>query len=774
MGALVLPSWLQALLQSWRVLPPKKYDDKTEHSQEASQESLIGANWPSLPVPADSPRTILDTTQDSPIQPAQKSPTPWKGQQRGPADYERDRVEKYAKYFKGNEILPIPELVEKLTPRILSLVVSDLKTKRLVGLKKETFEELLRKAGIPCQYFCRKSFATWDVLLPTEDQAAMLAANNITTKYFRLQPEYRGTRRLRVTICNGPASITGEVLAAYLSSYGQVEEYNLLRSPAGTAYEDYAFRLCLTRDGFKAIPEILISGDRQMIVMVEGRRPRCWSCKQIGHISKFCPKKTENAVAAAAAAAAATTTTTASTATTTISKIVETQDPSQGQPKTNDKEGWSEVTRKRRGSPKQGEKSLIASPPQNQTKTPEPAAATTAEQATTPTTKKGPQTPTTTKTTATSTTPVSATLAKKKKGKKNKEDHEKMETSTNLKRRRDSGEGAATKVCAGPSGTEDPLEGPSNAYPQKQPLPQQVPMQVPLMAPFPPLSLPPPPLPLPPMFPPQYCIPQNATPESLQPPQYLQPPLPPPQPPQPPLPTETPPFHPQLKNFRRHQIVHIRRAQSLERPSPQKLLRSLSLPSLSLISSPELFPEQTPIHTNPQTTSSQHQKEAANNAELEQQQKAKHLCTVGAEAVTDHQLKKMLKPLLQLEKVGKKKVNNPLNSKSAAMVTTFIRSAGDRTKGVWKFLDTVRQTDTGVKLAELEHSSLKRCLPFCSGRVPILVHPSFYRALKIRFPLDVGGVSRDGRVNTELGTGSLRQAVGILTPGDFRPIVDPE
>ena len=212
----------------------------------------------------------------------------------------------------------------------------------------------MRKAGIPCQYFCRKSFATWDVLLPTEEQAAKLAANNITTKYFRLQPEYRGTRRLQVTICNVPAHITGEVLAAYLSSYGQVEEYNLLRSPAGTAYGDYAFRLCLTRDGFKAIPETLISGDRQMIVMVEGRRPRCWSCKKIGHISKFCPEKLENA-ATAATAATTTTTTTASTAT--ISKTAETQDPSQGQPKTNDKEGWSEVTR-RRGSPKQGEKGL--------------------------------------------------------------------------------------------------------------------------------------------------------------------------------------------------------------------------------------------------------------------------------------------------------------------------------------------------------------------------------------------------------------------------------
>ena len=116
---------------------------------------------------------------------------------------------KYAKYFKSNEI------AEKIIPSVLSLVVSDLKTKRLVGLSKDTFEELLRKAGIPCQYYSRNSFATWDVLLPTEQQAAKAATNDIVTKYFRLQPEYKGTRRLRVTVCNVPAIITGEVLAAY-------------------------------------------------------------------------------------------------------------------------------------------------------------------------------------------------------------------------------------------------------------------------------------------------------------------------------------------------------------------------------------------------------------------------------------------------------------------------------------------------------------------------------------------------------------------------------
>ena len=37
--------------------------------------------------------------------------------------------------------------------------------------------------------------------------------------------------------------------------------------------------------------------------------------------------------------------------------------------------------------------------------------------------------------------------------------------------------------------------------------------------------------------------------------------------------------------------------------------------------------------------------------------------------------------------------------------------------------------------------------------------------------MDVGGITRDDRVSTELGTGSLHQVVGILTPKDFRPLL---
>ena len=60
------------------------------------------------------------------------------------------------------------------------------------------------------------------------------------------------------------------------------------------------------------------------------------------------------------------------------------------------------------------------------------------------------------------------------------------------------------------------------------------------------------------------------------------------------------------------------------------------------------------------------------------------------------------------------------------------------------------------------------------GQGPDFGSPIILRSLKLRYPMDVGGITRDDRVSTELGTGSLRQAVGILTPKDFRPVVDTE
>ena len=127
--------------------------------------------WPTLPGTSSELLTPAST-----IPPAQKvplMPVSWSTQanKKTLQDYKKDRAEKYAQYFQGNQILPIPELVEAVQPKTLSLIITDIKTRRLAGIKKDKFDELLKAAGILARYFCRRSFTTWDILLPSQELA---------------------------------------------------------------------------------------------------------------------------------------------------------------------------------------------------------------------------------------------------------------------------------------------------------------------------------------------------------------------------------------------------------------------------------------------------------------------------------------------------------------------------------------------------------------------------------------------------------------------------
>ena len=229
------------------------------------------------PMPEEAPFDLSSSANTIPPAPKQKkTAVSWSSHcvnKKSPCDYARDRVEKYGQYFKDGEILPIPELVEAVEPKTLSFVVRDIKTKRLAGIKKETFKDLLK--NIPGKYFCRRSFATWDVLPPSEEVAKRLAGGNITTRFFQLQPEYRGKRRIQVTVCNVSMQLSGDVLAAYLSIYGGVEQVTQVTSTRGTAYGDYVFVMCLDRRGFNNIPPKIRYRDQTMTVIVERRKPLC-------------------------------------------------------------------------------------------------------------------------------------------------------------------------------------------------------------------------------------------------------------------------------------------------------------------------------------------------------------------------------------------------------------------------------------------------------------------------------------------------------------------
>ena len=130
--------------------------------------------------------------------------------------------------------------------------------------------------------------------MPSQELETKLAGNScITSKYYRLQQEYMGKRRINVTVCNVPIQLSGGVLAAFLSDFGDVEDFSTIKSSSGTAHGDYSFTMSLKRGGFQAIPHTLDYEDQVMMVVVESRRPQCWHCKQLGHFFRSCPQKTQ-------------------------------------------------------------------------------------------------------------------------------------------------------------------------------------------------------------------------------------------------------------------------------------------------------------------------------------------------------------------------------------------------------------------------------------------------------------------------------------------------
>ena len=103
-----------------------------------------------------------------------------------------------------------------------------------------------------------------------------LAGSNVTTKHFWLQTEYKSTRWINATVCSVPVQLNGDVLAASMSVYDSVE-VTTMRSIDRTAHGDFVLDICLNREDFQAIPHILTYKDQQMMVVVKGRRPLCWS-----------------------------------------------------------------------------------------------------------------------------------------------------------------------------------------------------------------------------------------------------------------------------------------------------------------------------------------------------------------------------------------------------------------------------------------------------------------------------------------------------------------
>ena len=185
-------------------------------------------------------------------------------------EYEKDRVSNYAQYIKGIILLPISEIPKALVPRNMSPVISDYKTRRLTGLKNEFWGAhsycwylmslLLQSQFSPMGYSTangRESCQTGG----EEDFNKILPA----TARIYWRKEDQSKRPQCPDVPYWPR--LGLLPQHRRQSYGSDSSSIYCR----TANSDYTFLICLNRDDFQAIPDVIQFRARQIIVEIEGR-----------------------------------------------------------------------------------------------------------------------------------------------------------------------------------------------------------------------------------------------------------------------------------------------------------------------------------------------------------------------------------------------------------------------------------------------------------------------------------------------------------------------
>ena len=113
------------------------------------------------------------------------------------------------------------------------------------------------------------------------------------------------------------------------------------------------------------------------------------------------------------------------------------------------------------------------------------------------------------------------------------------------------------------------------------------------------------------------------------------------------------------------------------------------------------------------------------------------------------QLIKDLRVLHNFKEVNGKNVEDPLNFPQA-WVTSVIRK-GRGSEGGIKMLGEANEALGPISIIKDDSQSCKGLI----GRVPVVLHPSLYRAVKLTFPRNIGGLAHDGAITNEMATGSM-------------------
>ena len=95
-----------------------------------------------------------------------------------------------------------------------------------------------------------------------------------------------GRRRTTVSIYEVPSFLRDANLAAYMLQFGDI-----VSATHDGMRGEWRFDIMLDMKTFYSVPNWLEVEGRRLPVIVSGRKPACWHCGEIGHLSAVCPGK---------------------------------------------------------------------------------------------------------------------------------------------------------------------------------------------------------------------------------------------------------------------------------------------------------------------------------------------------------------------------------------------------------------------------------------------------------------------------------------------------
>lgn len=128
--------------------------------------------------------------------------------------------------------------------------------------------------------------------------------------------------------------------------------------------------------------------------------------------------------------------------------------------------------------------------------------------------------------------------------------------------------------------------------------------------------------------------------------------------------------------------------------------------------------------------------------------------------------KTILRPLFKYTSMDSKSMEDTRNFPKAPGVTTLIRNMRGNLK-VCDHLAEARDTFPNIKMTKLGSPELRRMSQMYAERVPVILHPCLYKTLKLSYPMDVSGIFLEGRIMSNISTGTRVQSVRVQTTTDF-------